>query len=59
MYLLRTQTFFQLARPGPNLPAQQKIPAEAKASPVFLLCISSSSSTLIQDSVPKLKTDLI
>ena len=42
---------FQLA--WPQLASPTEIPAEPKATPVFL----SSSITLIQDSVPKFKID--
>ena len=39
----------------PQLASPTEIPAEAKATPVFLC----STSTLIQDSVPKLKIDFL
>ena len=44
-----------LARP--QLASTTEIPAEAKATTVFLR--TSSSSTMIKDSVPKLKIDFL
>ena len=52
---------FRLA--WPQLTSPSEIPAEAKATPVFLLRISSSTCTctctLIQDSIPKLQIDFL
>ena len=53
--------FFDIvSRSWPQLASLTEIPTEAKATPVFLLRTSSSSTcTLIQDSVPKLKIDFL
>ena len=48
---------FQLA--WPQLANPTKIPAEAKATPVFLLPTTCTCSTFIQDSVPKLNIDFL
>ena len=52
---------FQIA--WPKLASLTEIPAEAKATPVFLFSTCSTcstcTSTLIQDSVPKLKIDFL
>ena len=43
----------------PQLASPTEIPAEAKATTVFLLHTTTTTSTLIQDSVPKLKIDFL
>ena len=51
--------FVSVSLARPQLASPTEIPAEAKATTVFLRITSSTTTSMIKDSVPKLKIDFL